>query len=248
MTIRLAHICRHPIKAYGREMLASVRLSAGKGLPFDREWAVAHEAAKLAPGWNPCMNFTRGAKVPALMAVTAELDEAARRVTLAHPVAGGITVAPDEPTDQARLLTWADPLIPPGRARPAAVVQGGVAMTDSDFPSVSVLSLASLAALSKQMGTDLSIHRWRANLWLEGASPWAEWDWIGQRFRLGDAVLEVVERITRCTATTVDPETGKVQGNTLAALETGYGHQDFGIYARVIAGGEIALGQDWRAA
>lgn len=248
MTVRLAHICRHPIKAYGREMLASVRLSAGKGLPFDREWAIAHEAAKLAPGWNPCMNFTRGAKAPALMAVTASLDEATRRVTLAHPVAGEITVAPDEPAEQTRLLTWADPLIPPGRARPAAVVRGGVAMTDSDFPSVSVLSLASLAALSKQMGTNLSIHRWRANLWLEGASPWAEWDWIGQRFRLGDAVLEVVERITRCTATTVDPETGVVQGNTLAALETGYGHQDFGIYARVIEGGEIALGQDWRAA
>jgi uncharacterized protein YcbX len=248
MTVRLAHICRHPIKAYGREMLASVRLSAGKGLPFDREWAIAHEAAKLAPGWNPCMNFTRGAKAPALMAVTASLDEATRRVTLAHPVAGEITVAPDEPAEQTRLLTWADPLIPPERARPAAVVRGGVAMTDSDFPSVSVLSLASLAALSKQMGTDLSIHRWRANLWLEGASPWAEWDWIGQRFRLGDAVLEVVERITRCTATTVDPETGMVQGNTLAALETGYGHQDFGIYARVIEGGEIALGQDWRAA
>ena len=248
MTVRLAHICRHPIKAYGREMLASVRLSAGKGLPFDREWAIAHEAAKLAPGWNPCMNFTRGAKAPALMAVTASLDEATRRVTLAHPVAGEITVAPDEPDEQTRLLTWADPLIPPERARPAAVVRGGVAMTDSDFPSVSVLSLASLAALSKQMGTDLSIHRWRATLWLEGASPWAEWDWIGQRFRLGDAVLEVVERITRCTATTVDPETGMVQGNTLAALETGYGHQDFGIYARVIEGGEIALGQDWRAA
>ena len=248
MTVRLAHICRHPIKAYGREMLASVRLSAGEGLPFDREWAIAHEAAKLSPGWNPCMNFTRGAKAPALMAVTARLDEPARQVTLAHPTSGEITVAPDKPTDQARLVAWADPLIPAGRARPAAVVRGGVAMTDSDFPSVSVLSLASLADLSARMGMDLSIHRWRANLWLEGAAPWAEWGWLGQRFRLGDAVLEVVERITRCTATTVDPETGVVVGNTLAALETGYGHQDFGVYARVIEGGEIALGQDWRAA
>lgn len=248
MTVRLAHICRHPIKAYGREMLASVRLSAGQGLPFDREWAIAHEAAKLGPGWNPCMNFTRGAKAPALMAVTATLDEAARRVTLAHPTAGEITVTPDDPSDAERLVTWADPLIPAGRARPAAVVRGGVAMTDSDFPSVSVLSLSSLAALSAKMGMDLSIHRWRANLWLEGAEPWAEWGWIGQRFRLGDAVLEVVERITRCTATTVDPETGKVEGNTLAALETGYGHQDFGVYARVIEGGPIAIGQDWSGA
>ena len=248
MTIRLAHICRHPIKAYGREMLASVRLSADQGLPFDREWAVAHEAARLAPGWNPCMNFTRGAKAPALMAVTARLDETARQVTLAHPAAGEITVAPDDPADQARLVAWAGPLIPAGRARPVSVVRGGVAMTDSDFPSVSVLSLSSLAELSGRMEMDLSIHRWRANLWLEGADPWAEWGWIGQRFRLGDAVLEVVERITRCAATTVDPETGVVGGNTLAALETGYGHKDFGVYAKVIEGGGIALGQDWRAA
>ena len=248
MTIRLAHICRHPIKAYGREMLASVRLSAGKGLPFDREWAIAHEAARLVPGWNPCMNFTRGAKAPALMAVTARLDEDARRVTLAHPTAGAITAAPDDPADQARLLAWADPLIPSGRARPAAVVRGGVAMTDSDFPSVSVLSLASLADLSGRMGMDLSIHRWRANLWLDGAEPWAEWGWTGQRFRVGKAVLEVVERITRCAATTVDPQTGVVDGNTLDALEAGYGHKDFGVYARVIEGGEIALGQEWKAA
>lgn len=246
MTVRLAQIYRHPIKAYGREPLASVRLSAGHGLPFDREWAVAHEAAQLVSGWNPCMNFTRGAKAPALMAVTARLDEPTRSVTLAHPEAGEITVAPDQPEDRARLVAWADPLIPAGRARPTAVFRAEVALTDSAFPSVSVLSLASLAALSAQMGMDLSIHRWRGNLWLDGAAPWAEWGWIGKRFALGGAVLEVVERITRCTATTVDPTTGRVDGNTLTALETGFGHQDFGVYARVVEGGEVAIGQDWR--
>jgi uncharacterized protein len=248
MTVRLTHICRHPIKAYGRETLASVRLSAGAGLPFDREWAVAHEGAQLVPGWNPCMNFTRGAKAPALMAVTAQLDTDTRRVRLAHPVAGEITFAPDDPADQAALIAWADPLIPPGRARPSAVVRGGVAMTDSEFPSVSVLSLTSLAELSARMGLELSIDRWRGNLWLDGSAPWAEWSWIGQRFHLGGAVLEVVERITRCVATEVDPETGEVRGNTLAALEAAYGHQDFGVYARVIEGGDIATGQEWRPA
>jgi uncharacterized protein YcbX len=248
MTIRLAHIYRHPIKAYGREQLASVRLSAGQGLPFDREWAVAHEAASIGPGWNPCMNFTRGAKAPALMAVTAALDEATRTVALSHPTAGDVTVAPDQPADQARLLVWADPLIPAGRARPAAVVRGGVAMTDSDYPSISILSLASLAELGRRMGIDLSVHRWRGNLWLDGAEPWAEWGWVGQRFRLGEATLEIVERITRCVATKVNPETGQVQGDTLTALESSYGHQDFGVFAQVIEGGAIATGQEWRPA
>ena len=68
---RLAHICRHPIKGHGREDLASVRLLAGACLPWDRHWAVAHEAATLVAGWNPCVNFARGAKAPALMAITA---------------------------------------------------------------------------------------------------------------------------------------------------------------------------------
>ena len=57
-------------------------------------------------------------------------------------------------------------------------------------------------------------------------------------------MLELRERITRCKATTVDVETGLPRGDTLAALETGYGHQDFGLYAEVIEGGEIALGQE----
>ena len=35
------------------------------------------------------------------------------------------------------------------------------------------------------------------------------------------------------------------EGDALAALEADYGHRDFGVYARVIEGGDIALGQDW---
>ena len=85
---RLVQITRHPIKGHGREDLASVRLLAGECLPWDRHWAVAHEAAKLQPGWNPCMNFARGAKAPALMAVESTLDEATATVTLRHPDQG----------------------------------------------------------------------------------------------------------------------------------------------------------------
>ncbi|MBK6467544.1 MAG: MOSC domain-containing protein [Rhodobacter sp.] len=245
MTGRLARICRHPIKGHGREDLASVGLSAGECLPFDRHWAVAHDAAKLVPGWNPCVNFARGAKAPELMAITSRLDEATATVTLAHPLQGEITFRPDDPAEVRRFLAWVAPLNPPDRAWPVQIVSAGRGMTDSDFPSVSILSLASLGDLSAHMGRELSMDRWRGNLWLDGAVAFAEFDWIGREISIGGAVLRIEERITRCRATMVDPAIGQVDIDTLAGLQAHYGHQDFGVYAKVISGGQLAVGEEW---
>ena len=242
---RLALICRHPLKGHGREELASVRLSAGACLPWDRHWAVAHDAARLTDGWNPCVNFARGAKAPALMAIDSTLDEATATLTLRHPDRGSLTFRPDDPADLPRFLSWVGPLNPANRAQPARIVSAGRGMTDSDFPSVSILTTASLRDLSACMGRDLSPHRWRGNLWLDGTEAWSEWDWIGRHIRIGTAVLKVQERITRCSATTVDPETGHSDADTLAALEGHFGHQDFGLYATVVQDGTIATGDGW---
>ena len=243
---RLKHIFRHPIKAHGREALASVVLSAGEALPWDRRWAVAHEAAKLSNGWNSCNNFLRGVKAPQLMALEARLDEAAGTVHLTHPTRGGITFRPDDPQDLPRFLDWIRPLIPPDRAQPVRILRHDGGMTDSDYPTVSILSLSSLSDLSARMGMDLSIHRFRANFWIQGSPPWAEFDWIGKRLAIGQAVLEVTERIGRCRATCVNPATGEVEGETLAALTQAFGHTDFGIYARVIEGGKVAVNDEWK--
>ena len=236
----LSSIWRHPIKAHGREELASVLLSAGECLPFDRHWAVAHEAARLKEGWNPCANFSRGAKVPALMAITARLD--GDIVTLSHPDRPDLSFRPDDAADLPRFLEWIRPLMPADRAASARIVSAGRGMTDSDFPSVAILSMTSLADLSAKMGTDLSIHRWRGNLWLDGMAPWAEFDMMGRTIAIGDTILRIEERITRCRATTANPDTGIIDADTLSALSTHFNHRDFGVYATVIGGGIIAQG------
>jgi len=212
MTARLARICRHPIKGH------------------------------VVPGWNPCMNFARGAKAPALMAMTARLDEATQTVTLSHPGLPDFRFHPDDPADLPGFLVWVAPLAPPDRAAPALIVTAGRGVTDSDFPSVSILSLASLADLSARMGHDLSPDRWRGNLWIDGLEPWAEWGWLGRSLRIGAAELQVRERITRCRATSADPLTGRIDVDTLAGLRTAYGHEDFGLYAVVTRGGTIHPG------
>jgi uncharacterized protein len=246
MMAAVAHLVRHPIKSGGFEEVAQVTLSAGRAFPFDREWAVAHAAAKFGTStaeWQPKLNFLRGWGSADLMAVSCTSDVAARRVTLRHPRAEPLTVAPDEPADQARLIAWFRPFWPEVRPEPAAVVHvPGVPMTDVPDPFVAILNTASNRALSQRVGQPLSIHRWRGNIWLAGLAPWEEFDLVGRDLRIGGAVLHVVEPITRCRATEANPETGRYDAGTLAALNEGYGHQDFGVYARVVQGGDVALG------
>lgn len=243
---RLAAIRRHPIKSHGREALSQVTLAAGATMPWDRVWAVAHEASRFdaaAPAWVPCPNFVIGAKVAALTAIAARLDEAAGRVTLTHPERPAITVNPDLPGEARAFLDWVAPLVPETRARPAAIARvPGRGMTDTDFPSVSLGNLASLRALSQRMGRELSPERFRINLWLDGLPPFAEFDWVGRDVGIGPVRFRVAEPIRRCSATSADPATGRIDGDTPAALEAWLGHRDFGVYAEVTAGGPLALG------
>ena len=243
--MRVTHLWRHPIKAHGVEALQAVTLAAGATMPWDRVWAIAVEGAKVAPEsrvWARCANFSRGAKSPTLMAIRAVVDEGAGRVTLSHPRQAAITVDPEDPADAAQLVAWVTPLADPGRARPAFVVRADVGMTDSAFPSIAVLNRASLAAVGERLGMDLAMERFRGNLWVEGLAPFGEFDLVGREIRIGDAVLAVREPITRCLATAANPATGERDADTLGALEAGWGHRDFGVYAEVVCGGRVAAG------
>lgn len=238
----VAQIWRHPVKALSRERLPAVRLEAGAPLPLDRRWAVTHASARFDGAWAPKGNFLRGVSAPALMAVTSTCDDASGRLTLAHPDQGEIEIDPGDPATSGALIDWLAPLWPEGFPPPTGLVSADIALTDVPEPWVAVNNLASHRAVADRLGDrGLSIHRWRGNLWLDGLAPWEEFDWPGQRLRIGEVVLEVQERITRCMATAANPETGRRDHDTLAALRS-WDHEDFGVYALVVEGGEIAEG------
>lgn len=223
-------------------------LTQGRPLPFDRIWAVAHESAGLdveLTDWAHKRSFLRGAGCAELMAIACHSHDDGR-LTLTHPRAGQISLNPD--TDGPALIDWLRPLWPENRPAPSHIcartgpVNARPALADTPEPHIAVLNLSSLRELSARMGQDLSIHRWRGNLWLDGLAPWAEFDMIGQTLQIGTARLRIVQRITRCKATTADPATGVWDGDTLGALQAGYDHTDFGVYAVVEAGGAVAVG------
>lgn len=243
--VTLSRIVRHPIKSVGHEECDSITLTPGQVLPYDRAWAIKTVGGPLqgAPdGWMPKMLFLRGVAAGTLQAIRAEFDDASNRITLFHPDLMPFTGI--LPTCGPALIDWLRPLWPDTRPAPEALVarSDGGALTDVPDPYVSILSTTSNRILGARMGMDLSIHRWRGNLWLDGLAPWEEFDLIGHDIRLGATTLRVETRITRCLATTFDPATGQQRGDTLSALDHGWDHQDFGVYARVIRGGQIALG------
>ena len=241
MTVTVAHIWRHPVKSHGREALDRVTLEVGATVPWDRTWAVAHEGARIdADIWSPCANFSRGAKAPQLMAIETSLDEMSELLTMRHPARPEITLHPER--DEDAMIEWVKPLMPENRAQSARVVRvAGHGMTDTDFPSISIASLASHASVEAALEHSIQPERWRANIWLDGLAAWEEVNWVGRTVTIGDVEFDIRQQITRCLATTANTSTGERDADTLGALK-GFGHQEFGIYGVVTKGGSFALG------
>jgi hypothetical protein len=175
------------------------------------------------------------------MALTATLNEADGTVTLSHPELWDLTFNPDQDAD--KFIEWVRPIMPANRRQSTGILKvPGVGLTDSDWPSISIISHSSNAALGDTFGTTLSMDRWRGNIHVDGLEAWQEFDLVGRNIRIGSAEFEVRERIERCTATTVDPETGEYDWDTLKHLKERFGHRDFGVKVYVTKAGEIARG------
>jgi uncharacterized protein YcbX len=241
MTGIVASIWRHPIKSHGREALTSVEASVNATLPWDRAWAVAHEGARLSGNeWAPCANFSRCAKAPGLMAIESQLDESTETLTLKHPDRPDLVFRPDSDAD--KFIEWVKPIMPRDRAQSTGIVRAAVrGMTDSEFPSISLVNSASHAAVEGILEQPLSQKRWRGNIWIDDMPAWDEFNWVGKTVSIGNVELEIHQRITRCLATTANPTTGERDADTLGALKS-LGHQDFGVYGVVTKSGTISNG------
>ncbi len=245
MTARLTQIWRFPIKSHGREELSEVALEAGTTLPWDRHWAVAHvQSTADGSDWAPCQNFSRVSKAPMLAAVRSAFDPEAGRMRVSHPDRPDLEFDPE--TEGAAFVEWSGGFVPENRAQSDRLLRTATrGFTDSDFASVTLCNMSSHRAVAQRLGRDLSIHRWRGNLWFDGGAPWEEFDWMDKEVQIGEAVLFMRERTDRCQATHANPETGKRDTDVLSALES-WGHQDFSVRAEVVRAGMIRIGDTVR--
>lgn len=116
-----------------------------------------------------------------------------------------------------------------------------------DSHAVSVLSTASIAEVARHGGRDgLDPRRFRPTLLIEGCDAHAEDAWVGRIVRAGDALLRVVRPDPRCAMTTLDPDSGERDADTLRWLAEYRPRVDgevcCGVYADVERPGRVRIG------
>ncbi len=244
--MRIETIYRYPVKTLTAERLAGAWLQPDCSIAGDRAFAIAQGDCgfdEAAPSWRSKRELVCLARNPEAIFLDARYDEAADLLTLRAPDGGVIEASPTSPDGRAVLEHFIAQAIPGAlRGTPRLIQAPGINFTDQSRKFISLIGLPSLRALEQKVGAARDPLRFRANIYLEDLEPWAEFGGIGQTLRLGEAVIEVVERIDRCAATGLNPATRQRDANPVQELMHHFGHADCGIFARVIAGGAIAPG------
>jgi uncharacterized protein YcbX len=245
-TGKIARLCRYPVKGLSADPLKRVRLEAGRQIPHDRRFAIARPTTRIdtaEPAWMKKTYFHSLMRDERLGQLAAHYDPDTTRLTLhrkGRQVSQGVLADP-----MGRMMLgqfFAAFLGEEAGGTPKVVDAGERVLSDQPDPVISIVNLASLHDLERVVGRSVDPRRFRANLYLEGLSPWVERDWPGKRLTAGGVTLAVSEEIDRCAATEVNPETGERDMKVVNALQRGFAHINCGVFATVETGGEIAVG------
>jgi uncharacterized protein len=253
MVTTVAAIYRYPVKGLSAEQMSRVALMPGECLPHDRRFAIALGSTRFdpqRPEWLSKTHFIMLMRDEKLAQLQTRFDAESGVLTIAENgrvlLRGRIT----EPEGCRPVAEFFSRFLGAAVDGPLRVVEApGHAFADArrrpnatTDKYVSLINRASIRALEAAMGVAVDPIRFRANVYFEGESAWSEHDWIGSEITLGAARLRVISPITRCAATQVNPVTAKRDLDIVAALGRAFGHTNMGVYAEVLAGGEIGVG------
>jgi len=245
-------IYRYPVKGLSPQRLPRVTLAPGLTLPADRLYAIENGPTGFdpaTPAYFPKQRFLMLMRNERLAALRTDYDDAAHTLTIWHEAREAVRA--DLSTKDGRLMIEAffrrfmpDELKGPPKVLSGEAAAGGPhSFSDVAKKVVSIINLASVAAIEDAVGQPVDPLRFRGNIHVKGWPAWREFDLLNQEIDVGDKVrLNVVKRIVRCAATNVDPVTAARDLNIPKTLQQTFKHADCGIYAEVIEGGDIAQG------
>lgn len=235
--MRVAALYRYPVKGFTPESCETLTVVEGGRVAGDRVLGLRFNNATVSgDAWGTKHEFIALVNTPGLARLELRFDHEKARLRITTESERIV----DEIVDDAGrkriaaaiedyvLRLRENPLSSHPERRPLRLVGDGTTprYQDDKFGLVTLHSRESLAALAAAANSpDLSEHRFRSNIAIEGAAAWAEQTWIGRKLRIGQVEFEAVSPKTRCLATHANPVTGERDLAMMQFLLKGFGSE-----------------------
>jgi len=243
---------RFPIKGMTAEPLTSVTLSAGEGIPGDRLYGFA----RYNSGFNPenpqplpKQRFVVLANEAKLAGLTSHFNQDSLQLDIiVNEQTHHFDMTTPDGCKRAELFLHTT-LSLSDKEPPVFVSSSPHRFTDVSVDSVemmnaiSVLNLASVRELEKMIDAEIDPARFRANIEIDGLPPFAELEAVGTTLSFDGVEMKIVARTQRCAATEVNPASAERDVKIPYLINQNLGHADMGVYASVMSGGELSVGQ-----
>ena len=217
------HISRYPVKSMQGESLEGVDIDF-VGLPFDRAFAFVKDGVYTPFPW-----FT-ARDCPELLQCRPILGEGRWPTVRVDTPGGEFELA--SPEFKTRLLEWS------GLSASLRTDYRGC----QDVAYISIISTATIRALSEAGGVPTDYRRFRMNFVVDvGDEPFTENAWAGKSLSLGGASIAIHQPDRRCNMITLHPETGE---STPAVLKQAgeLNSACAGMYGSVLVEGRVTVG------
>jgi uncharacterized protein len=245
-SIVVTSLYRYPVKGLSPEALPVVVVTPGATFPADRKYAIENGPGRFDPDHPrhlPKISFLMLMRDERLATLRSRFDDASETLTILRDDRQVARGKLDTPLGRQMIEQFLAAYMKTDlRGAPKVVASPGHSFSDVAAKWVHIVNLATVRDLERAAGVKVDPLRFRANIYIDGPAPWAEFGWLDKDLNIGGTTLSVTRRTQRCDAINVDPATGKRDLGLPATLTRTYGHTDVGIYARVTTGGEIKPG------
>lgn len=248
--MQILELWQYPIKGFGGSQTKAAELATGEYFPFDRHFAISTGGEKIAtarPGtWFKKTHFLQlmSHEVLAEYSSLYKVNEAEPVLELFHHEKSCLSINPNH--DHGRLQFENFIASNFGNCldgQPKLMQRKNQAYSDQPTALISIASNASLATFAHATGTMPDSRRFRVNIIIHANKAFSEADMIGQTYHCGDALLMIQEPVGRCAAINVDPGTAQRNDQDYVRfMREKFGHSNLGVFAKVINGGKVKVG------
>lgn len=252
MNGKILSLSSYPIKGLSAQTHQSVVLKAGDGFPGDRLFGFAKKNSGFDPADPkplPKSRFIVLLQHAKLAGLQTDFDAETRVLTIRTSDAPALEFNMNSEAGAAAASKFLTDLLnlsddeAPFFASAAPHRFTDVSVTSATMMNaISFINMESVRALEDEISREVDPRRFRGNIVFDGWHAFSELDMVGRQFRAGDVRFKILHRTQRCLATEVNPVTAERDIKVPKLLKQAFGHFDMGVYAEILSGGAIRVG------